>query len=94
MDSQHLTPMLVGDGSPLNNLVRNIVGTNRRSMQEAADYHDGRAHATDPICSIALRVHGSHWSAGHGCGPSLSDPDVCTTSLSGEEGDWLDEPAS
>ncbi len=38
MASQHLTLMLVGDGSPTNNLVRDTVGANRRSMEEAADH--------------------------------------------------------
>lgn len=38
MASQHLTLMLVGDGSPMNNLVRDTVGANRRSMEEAADH--------------------------------------------------------
>lgn len=38
MASQHLTLMLVGDGSPTNNLVRDTVGANRRSMEDAADH--------------------------------------------------------
>lgn len=36
MASQHLTLMLVGDGSPMNNLVRDTVGANRRSSEDAA----------------------------------------------------------
>ncbi len=38
MASQHLTLMLVGDGSPMNNLVRDTVGAKRQSMEEAADH--------------------------------------------------------
>jgi len=38
MASQHLTLMLVGDGSPMNNLVRDTVGANRRSIEDAADH--------------------------------------------------------
>ncbi|WP_174298735.1 hypothetical protein [Sphingomonas bacterium] len=38
MASQHLTLMLVGDGSPINNLVRDTISANRRSMEEAADH--------------------------------------------------------
>lgn len=38
MASQHLTLMLVGDGSPMNNLVWDTVGANRRSMEEVADH--------------------------------------------------------
>jgi hypothetical protein len=30
--------MLVGDGSPMNNLVRDTVGANRRSIEDAADH--------------------------------------------------------
>lgn len=38
MVSQHLTLMLVGDGSSMNNLVRDTVGANRRSIEDAADH--------------------------------------------------------
>ena len=38
MASKHLTLMLGGDGSPTNNLVRDTVGANRRSMEDAADH--------------------------------------------------------
>ena len=93
MASQHLTLMLVGDGSPMNNLVRDTVGANRRSMEEAADHLQrlaGESRLRPPgltLWQFVLRL---------GLGRVLRPAGACscTTSLSGEERDREGEPAS